>query len=174
MPELRRAVGDHASPDARPRNRCRSLLVSGLYQGLVVPKGSGGGVTGLRPWEPEPFDSFEAWRGAWVRAIRGPSDKGRRIDLGVWHVVGHATAEGVRWPHGRGERWPGGAGRFEVARISSMQALPPGEVCPRCKEYVGGLRQPRIDTRAIEGASLSDDDVDRIARRMVELQDVLA
>lgn len=110
------------------------------------------------------------WAGMWVRQVSGPNSGGVTYVVGNWHVVAgiQRNAYGDRdrfiLVHGT-ERpsvdWAHMGVRIEVCDDPN-RGTPPGRICGRCIAHV------RVAPTIYE-PSMSDEDIDRIARRVVEL-----
>lgn len=137
-----------------------------------------------------PLTTPDAWIGAWVRSVSGPT-RGSHSGLptiGDWHLIvqiADATPYGLVAAHGPRTRilWPSMGARLEVFRSEpAPDMVPPGLLCQRCHfAWIrASVRHPivvdsgygdalPIRVNAEGHVRLADDDIERIAARVVEL-----
>lgn len=119
-------------------------------------------MTAHDDWHRKVPGTVNDWAGLWIRTVAHRS-RDRGPVYGTWHLVAGIARFGperFRLAHGE-ERpavlWVGGYSGLEVVEQRPLH----GTVCARCS--------PVLPMVYVPDGSLSDEDVDRIAQRVVEL-----
>jgi hypothetical protein len=121
-----------------------------------------------------PILEGEAWVGVWIRQRSGPTIRGTRIEIGLWHRIETINEYGAVFACSgirRGKRlgWPSGGARWEVARPllqmwegSDLR----GEACAVCLNWRRPAK-PALGEVVVE-LQPTEDDLDGLIDRILE------